>query len=306
MRDWQKDLEIYKIKPAPPKMELQEYIERYYAEKNDKYISWFLHYYEKSINTKVMGWVQNYAMYGHFPDIKQAYVIGILNALKNYDASRGIPFIKYKENTAKREVHEYIRTMRTGFTIQSNDEYLRLRKAMRLYYEYQEKTDAETMQMIADEIGTTKEMAEDIIRCGLQNTQFVEFYRQYEDEENEKSREEVAFDNSSRPDDLCIKFELANLVMDAFEHLTDYREKAIVAAHLGFCIDCYSAEEPDYNDLDYKGNPILKPRKGKPFVDIAVDHMLSSPATADKIYRKALEKMRRELMESGYFCENKT
>ncbi len=66
-------------------------------------------------------------------------------------------------------------------------------------------------------------------------------------------------------------------------------------------MDCYSIEEPDYNDLDYKGNPILKPRKGKPFVDITADHMLSSPATADKIYRKALKKMKKELLESGYW-----
>lgn len=70
-------------------------------------------------------------------------------------------------------------------------------------------------------------------------------------------------------------------------------------------MDCYSVEEPDYNDLDYKGNPILKPRKGKPFVDIAVDHMLSSPATVDKIYRKALEKIRKEVLESGYFYARK-
>lgn len=58
------------------------------------------------------------------------------------------------------------------------------------------------------------------------------------------------------------------------------------AIHLGFSMDCYSAEEPDYNNFDCKGNPTLKPRKGKPFVNIAVDHMLSSPAIADKIYKK--------------------
>lgn len=85
------------------------------------------------------------------------------------------------------------------------------------------------------------------------------------------------------------------------EYLTDYREKAIVSAHLGFCMDCYSVEEPDYNDLDYKGNPIIKRCKGKPFVDLAVGHMLSSPATANKVYWKALDKMRKELLESGCF-----
>ena len=83
-----------------------------------------------------MAIVQDYAMYGHFLDIKQAYVIRMLKSLQDYDISRGVPFIVYKEYAAMREVHEYIRTMRTGFTVQSNDEYLRLRKAMALFREY--------------------------------------------------------------------------------------------------------------------------------------------------------------------------
>ncbi len=55
-------------------MELQEYIELYCKEKDEKYFLWFLHYYENTLNTKVMGWVQNYAMPGHFQDMKQAFI----------------------------------------------------------------------------------------------------------------------------------------------------------------------------------------------------------------------------------------
>ena len=88
-----------------------------------------------------------------------------------------------------REVHEYIRSMRTGFTIQSNDEYLRLRKAMRLYREFGNKIDDATLEKIAEAIGTSKEDATEIIRCGMQNMQFVEYYRQYADEDSEESRE---------------------------------------------------------------------------------------------------------------------
>ena len=55
VREWQQDLVMYRITPAPPKMELQEYIERYCKEKDEKYFLWFLHYYEKTLNTKVMG-----------------------------------------------------------------------------------------------------------------------------------------------------------------------------------------------------------------------------------------------------------
>ena len=44
--------------------------------------------------------------------------------------------------------------------------------------------------------------------------------------------------------------------------------------------------------LDEDGNPKRKPRKKVPFVELAVEHGLASPDTADKTYRRALEKIR--------------
>lgn len=295
MKEWEKELVIYRLTPAPPKeSDLQKYISNYLAQNDDKYISWFLHYYERTLNEKAMAIVQDYAMYGHFLDIKQAYVIGMLKALQGYDPERGVPFIVYKEHAAMREVHEYIRTMRTGFTVQSYDEYLRLRKAMRLYREFGNKNDDTTMEKIAEAIGTSKEDATEIIRCGIQNMQFVDFYRQYADEDSEESREEVAHDASSEPDKLFFKLEEAETVMAAFENL-NYRERAMVSAHLGFCMECYATHFYDKDDLDENGKPIRKPIPTEAFVDIAIDHGLASSDTADKTYRKALDKMKREL-----------
>lgn len=55
---------VYWLEQAPPKYEnYQEYFERYFAEKDEKYISWFLHYYEKELNTKARGFVNEYAMH---------------------------------------------------------------------------------------------------------------------------------------------------------------------------------------------------------------------------------------------------
>lgn len=177
-----------------------------------------------------------------------------------------------------REVHEYIRTMRTGFTVQNNDKYLRLRKAMRLYREFGNKSDDAT----------------EIIRCGIQNMQFVDFYRQYADEDSEESREEVAHDSSSEPDKIFFSLERAEAVMTAFENL-NYRECTMVSAHLGFCMECYATHFYDENDLDEDGKPIRKPIPEEAFFDIAIDHGLASADTADKTYRKALGKMKKEL-----------
>ena len=58
-------------------------------------------------------------------------------------------------------------------------------------------------------------------------------------------------------------------------------------------------ESPVYflnkDDLDEDGKPIRKPIPEEAFIDIAIDHGLASPDTADKTYRKALGKMKKEL-----------
>ena len=91
--EWKKELYIYRDGlPAPPaKDNLQEYIDLYFAENNNDYFGWFLYYYEPELNTKAMKLVQEYSMQGHFADIKQAYVFGMLKALKKYDISLGVP-----------------------------------------------------------------------------------------------------------------------------------------------------------------------------------------------------------------------
>ena len=86
--------------------------------------------------------------------------------------------------------------------------------------------------------------------------------------------------------------------MEAFEHL-NYRERAMVSAHLGFCMECYSIYYYDENDLDENGNPKRKPLTKEAFIDIAIDHGLVSPDTADKTYRRALQKIKKELIQQG-------
>ena len=71
----------------------------------------------------------------------------------------------------------------------------------------------------------------------------------------------------------------------------------MISVHLGFCMECYATHYYDKDDLDKDGKPIRKPIPKKAFVDIAVaiDHGLASPDTADKTYRKALGKIKKEL-----------
>ena len=295
MNDWEKDLHIYRLDPAPPKYEnYQDYFDLCFAKKDEKYLAWFLDYYEKKLNTKARGFFNEYAMYGHFVDIKQAFVTGMMEALRRYNISLGVPFLTYKKFYAMNAVHTYIRTMRTGYTVQSNYADEKLREVVWQYAEHGYQYDDETIAAIATQTGISTKNVEEILMGGLLNMNMTDFYRHYGDEDSGESMEEVAADGTSQTEELYLRIEKADKIMSTFEPL-NYRERAIVADHLGFCRDCYATHYYDENDLDADGQPKRKLRRKVPFIELAVEHGLASPDTADGTYRRALEKMRKAL-----------
>ena len=293
---WTDDLYLYRLKPAPPKKDnLQEYIALYCAEKDEKYLSWFFHYYEPRLNTIIMQTVQETAMQGHFADLKLAYVFGIYKALQKYDIATGVPFLIFKEFYVKNEIDAYISTMRQGYSVHSVDEYRTLKKAMALYAKYEYKFDEETLTKIAAEIGKSIKDTKEIIRSGIDSTHYTDFYRRYADEDGESTAEDVTADDTSNPERLFFRQWQTEALFDAYESL-DYRERMMVADHLGFCPECYGIYELG---KDENGNPVKLLRKGKAYIDLAAEHTLSSPDTAFRTVNGAYEKMRRELTEKG-------
>ena len=162
------------------------------------------------------------------------------------------------------------------------------------YAQYGYRCDEDTIAAIAEETQITPKNVEEILLGGLLNMNMTDFYRHYGDEDSEESMEEVAVDGTSQTEELYLRIEKAEKVMSTFESL-NYRERAIVAEHLGFCRECYATHYHDKNDLDSDGKPKRKPRRKVPFIELAVEHGLASPDTADRTYRRALEKMRKTL-----------
>lgn len=224
------------------------------------------------------------------------YVFGIYKALQKYDISTGVPFLVFKEHYVKNEIDKYISTMRQGYSVHSLDEYRTLRKAMALYAKYEYKFDDNTISIISAEIGRNIKDTKEIIRAGIDSTHYADFYRKYADEDGESTAEDVTTDATANPEMLFFKQWQAEALFTAYESL-DYRERSMVADHLGFCSECYGIYELC---KDENGNSVKLLRKRKVYIDLAAEHMLSSPDTAFQIVNGAYDKMLIELAIDEY------
>lgn len=273
VKEREKELYIYRLSPAPPKKDdFQEYIDLYFAENDEKYLMWFLHYYEPVLNDTVTDIVQRYAMYGHFADIKQECVSGIYKALKSYNKSKDGQFITYKVRIMWNEVHNYIRTMRTGFSGSSQTTYRNLRKIMHLYYRYGSSNEA--ISKIAEEVKRSEQYVSEIITAGLASISIVDFYRKYADEDDD-TQDDVTTDYTTEPLGILMRIELHKLLKEAFAKL-GYREREMIYSHLGLCPEC-----------------LRFTKKSKTYQEIAVENELTSAQTAENEVNRAYEKLRK-------------
>lgn len=283
-----KDLNMYRITPPPPKWELQEYIRLFVETGNDKYFYWFLHYYEPQMNYLAKEYRKTYKMEEHFADIKQAMAYGLCKALVNYDISKS-PFFPYANRYMEREAHTYIRTMRTGYSVQSDFEYARLRKVMDIFNHSGGEFTEETISQVAAQIGESYDKTKSIIEGGILTENYVDV--QSNDEDDEQTTDFLLPDSSLNPENIYFKQELYDKLYEAYDSL-EYTEKIMLAQHLGFCPECFSNHYADKTDLDENGKPKEKLIKPLPYTDIATNHGFSDADTAKRVCRTAFKKIK--------------
>lgn len=282
---------------SPPKVEgtataigkAEIYFQRYCRTKNKRYLDGFLHYYEPIINDTVSSFMQRYAMGGHFEDLKQEAVIGILEAADRYEYAQKTPFHKYVSRSIENKLHDYTRRMRRGCTVESDYAYDRLRKVMAVFNRLGGHGGLATLLAVSEETGISAYEAESMIQAALKNMQCADIYRSYGtgDGEPEDSREEITISPYPEPYAALLKEYQAKALCLAWESL-DYREQEILAAHLGFCPECFSVLERTGSSEKWYDCAL---RKRTPYADLAIDFGLSSPESAQRICEKAMKNL---------------
>ena len=280
---------MYRLDPAPPKLPLQECIELYFDENEDKYLSWYLHDREPMLNKLAQDACQRYGLPEHFVDIKQAAVCGILAALQKYDPSIGVPFVSFQKQYISDSIEDYIRTAQSGVITMTTDTYPVLRRIMAIYHQSGDDCSDDSVQRIANEVTMDAKSVRKYIAIGTLNERRVDFYRQY-DEGGEETGEDVTVDTTSQPDKLYFQAVLYDALHRAYDNLT-YREQRTVAKHLGFCGICWSVKKA----VLINGEIEYRPIKPMTFEEISHSASRRSDKASERTYKNALEKMRKAL-----------
>lgn len=265
-------------------------IQTYFQTGKRYYYHSFLHYFEPTLNRIAAGFMLRYAMIGHFADLKQEAVLGLLEAEQHYDPAKGTPFLKYGRQYMNNRMHYYIRKMRRGCTVTSAYADKKLRTVMKKFYEHGGRNDLEIICKVAEETKIPQEEATEIIQYALLNTLCTGMYRQLgsTDGEWDESSEERTVSPYPEPYEALLQQYQTEALLAAW-HSLDYREQEMLAAHLGFCPDCFSTLERTGESSAWH---VCTPRKRIPYADLAIDFGLSSPESAQRICEKALLKLR--------------
>ena len=285
---------MYCLDPAPPKLPPQEYIDLYLSEKEDKYLSWYLHDREPMLNKLAQDTCQRYGLPEHFADIKQTAVCGILTALQKYNPAAGAPFVAFQKQFISDCIEDYIRTAQSGVVTMTVDTYPVMKRIMAIYHRNGDDSSDGGIQTIADEVRMDAKTVKRYIAIGTLNERRADFYQCY-DEDGEESTEDVTVDTTSAPDKLYFRTVLYTALHKAYDSLT-YREQRTVAKHLGFCAACRSTKMAVLID----GEIEYKPIKPMPFEEISHSASRKSDKASERAFYTAIEKMRKYIEEDAY------
>lgn len=280
---------MYQLDPAPSKLPPQEYIELYFAENEDKYLSWYLHDREPMLNKLAQDACQRYGLPEHFADIKQAAVCGILAALQKYDPTIGTPFAAFQKQYILDSIEDYIRTAQSGVVTMTADTYPVLKRIMAIYHQGGDNAADDSIRRIADEVGMDAKTVNRYIAIGTLNERRADFYLQY-DEDGEETGEDVTVDTTSQPDKLYFRSVLYAAVYEAYDNLT-YREQRTVAKHLGFCDTCWSTKKA----VIINGEVEYKAIRSMSFETISHSTSRKSDKASERTFYAALKKMREHI-----------
>ena len=274
------------LKPEPPKVSnLNDYIIQAQQQNNLRYLSFFLHHYEKMLNGRIYSFLRSDGNERYDPerflDYKLTCILAVIERFSDYNPCAGADFTTY--------MYPFItdallscRMLEESWSVDSLNQYKKIRGIA-----WKHRTSGENTQKTISEYAADKnckpETAAEYLKAarGLRNRQ--SFYVSQQDEDSEETGEDVSRDDYWDYTEILWNGVKAKAVQKAFDTL-DYREQTLLEKRNAICMRCGRVSP-------------LNSRVS--FEELATLFEGSGTSGAERAYRKALDKLTVALVKDG-------
>lgn len=274
------------LEPEPPKeSDLNNYIIQAQQQKDLRYLSFFLHHYEKMLNGRIYSFWRSDGNERYDPerflDYKMTCVVAVIERFSDYDPSTGADFTTY--------LYPFItdallscRMLEESWSVDSLDQYKKIRGIAWKYRTSGENTK-KTISEYAAEKNCKQETAAEYLNAakGIRSRQ--SFYVSRQDEDSEETGEDVSRDDCWDYAEILWNGIKAKAIQKAFDAL-DYREQTLLEKRNAICMRC---------------GRVSPMSSRSSFEELATLFEGSGTSGAERAYRKALDKLTTILVEEG-------
>lgn len=274
------------LEPGPPKeSDLNNYIIQAQQQKDLRYLSFFLHHYEKMLNGRIYSFWRSDGNERYDPerflDYKMTCVVAVIERFSDYDPSTGADFTTY--------LYPFItdallscRMLEESWSVDSLDQYKKIRGIAWKYRTSGENTK-KTISEYAAEKNCKQETAAEYLNAakGIRSRQ--SFYVSRQDEDSEETGEDVSRDDYWDYAEILRNGIKAEAIQKAFDAL-DYREQTLLEKRNAICMRC---------------GRVSPMSSRSSFEELATLFEGSGTSGAEHAYRKALDKLTTILVEEG-------
>ena len=274
------------LEPEPPKVSnLNDYIIQAQQQNNLRYLSFFLHHYEKMLNGRIYNFWRSDGNERYDPerflDYKMVCVVAVIERFLDYDPSIGADFTTY--------LYPFItdallscRMLEESWSVDSLDQYKKIR-GIAWKYRTSGKHAQKTISEYAAEKNCKQETAAEYLKAAKWLRSRQSFYVSRQDEDSEETGEDVSRDDHWDYAEILWNGIKAEAIQKAFDAL-DYREQTLLEKRNAICMRCGRV-----SPLNSRAS----------FEELATLFEGSGTSGAERAYRKALDKLTVALVKDG-------
>ena len=268
---------VFQLDPEPPQMELNDYIREAVRHKDLAYFSFFLHHFEKRLNSVIYRFLTRNGIDRYDPARFLDY------KLPKFEPAQETEFLKYAKHYIQNGLL-FCRMMDEAGSFASLAEYQRVRQIGAIYNNSGKRRTEVVSEFAAQSRYKDESVsADELLTIAQRNRSIVSLYRTEQDEDGEETGEDVTRDDSWNYAEILWNGIQAKAVTAAFEQLS-YKEQWYLEKRNAICMTCGRVSPLSTQST---------------FEDLAVDFEGTTASGAERFYRRTLDKLRLKLLESG-------